>query len=172
MKCPRCQHENPTGSNFCLGCGARFGSSCSSCGNELPPGSRFCNKCGTPVAFESPGQSRFSSPESYTPRHLAEKILTSKAALEGERKQVTVLFADLKDSMELLADRDPEEARKLLDPVLERMMEAVHRYEGTVNQVMGDGIMALFEVGAATLGAALLTEWPNSNRRSPENRCR
>ena len=75
---------------------------------------------------------------------LAEKILTSKAALEGERKQVTVLFADLKGSMELLADRDPEEARKLLDPVLELMMEAVHRYEGTVNQVMGDGIMALF----------------------------
>jgi class 3 adenylate cyclase len=75
---------------------------------------------------------------------LAEKILTSKTALEGERKQVTVLFADLKGSMELLADRDPEEARKLLDPVLEHMMEAVHRYEGTVNQVMGDGIMALF----------------------------
>jgi class 3 adenylate cyclase/tetratricopeptide (TPR) repeat protein len=83
-------------------------------------------------------------PEAYTPKHLAEKILTSRTALEGERKQVTVLFADLKGSMELLADRDPEEARKILDPVLERMMEAVHHYEGTVNQVMGDGIMALF----------------------------
>jgi class 3 adenylate cyclase len=91
-----------------------------------------------------PPGSRFASPGSYTPKHLAEKILTSKAALEGERKQVTVLFADLKGSMELLADRDPEEARRLLDPVLEHMMEAVHRYEGTVNQVMGDGIMALF----------------------------
>jgi len=87
---------------------------------------------------------RFTSPASYTPTQLAEKILTSRAALEGERKQVTVLFADLKGSMEMLADRDPEEARKLLDPVVERMMEAVHRYEGTVNQVMGDGIMALF----------------------------
>jgi class 3 adenylate cyclase/tetratricopeptide (TPR) repeat protein len=84
------------------------------------------------------------SPQDYTPQHLAAKILTSKAALEGERKQATVLFADLKGSMELLADRDPEEARKILDPVLDRMMEAVHRYEGTVNQVMGDGIMALF----------------------------
>jgi class 3 adenylate cyclase/tetratricopeptide (TPR) repeat protein len=84
------------------------------------------------------------SPQKYTPRYLAEKILTSRRALEGERKQVTVLFADIKGSLELLADRDPEEARKLLDPVLERMMEAVHRYEGTVNQVMGDGIMALF----------------------------
>ena len=87
---------------------------------------------------------QFTSPQIYTPKHLAEKILTSKGALEGERKQVTVLFADMKGSMELLADRDPEEARKLLDPVLEHMMEAVHRYEGTVNQVMGDGIMALF----------------------------
>ncbi len=83
-------------------------------------------------------------PHAYTPAYLAEKILSSRPALEGERKQVTVLFADLKGSMELLADRDPEEARQLLDPVLERMMEAVHRYEGTVNQVMGDGIMALF----------------------------
>ena len=77
---------------------------------------------------------------------LAEKILTSRSAREGELKQVTALFADLKGSMELLADRDPEEARKLLDPVLERMMESVHRYGGTVNQVMGNGIMALLDV--------------------------
>jgi class 3 adenylate cyclase/tetratricopeptide (TPR) repeat protein len=84
------------------------------------------------------------SPQTYTPRYLAEKILTSRHVLEGERKQVTVLFADIKGSLELLADRDPEEARKLLDPVLDLMMDAVHRYEGTVNQVMGDGIMALF----------------------------
>jgi class 3 adenylate cyclase len=84
------------------------------------------------------------APLAYTPPYLTEKILTSRSALEGERKQVTVLFADLKGSMELLAGRDPEEARQLLDPVLERMMAAVHRYEGTVNQVLGDGIMALF----------------------------
>jgi class 3 adenylate cyclase/tetratricopeptide (TPR) repeat protein len=92
----------------------------------------------------APTQAPVGAPHAYTPPHLAEKILTSKAALEGERKQVTVLFADLKGSMELLADRDPEEARQLLDPVLECLMAAVHRYEGTVNQVMGDGIMALF----------------------------
>jgi class 3 adenylate cyclase/tetratricopeptide (TPR) repeat protein len=92
----------------------------------------------------TPAAPKAASPASYTPSHLAEKILTGKRGLEGERKQVTVLFADLKGSMELLADRDPEEARKLLDPVLEHMMEAVHHYEGTVNQVMGDGIMALF----------------------------
>jgi class 3 adenylate cyclase/tetratricopeptide (TPR) repeat protein len=88
--------------------------------------------------------SRYASPRTYTPQHLAEKILTSRRALEGERKHVTVLFADVKGSMELLGDRDPEEARKILDPILERMMGAVHRYEGTVNQVLGDGIMALF----------------------------
>src|SRR5712691_1900185 len=144
MKCPRCQHENPPQAKFCLECGARVALTCTSCRNELPADAKFCLECGEPVASRTAPEPRFTSLESYTPKHLAEKILTSKAALEGERKQVTVLFADLKGSMELLADRDPEEARKLLDPVLERMMEAVHHYEGTVNQVMGDGIMALF----------------------------
>src|SRR5437867_3782820 len=96
------------------------------------------------AAPEAPTAPPQHVPLTYTPPYLAEQILTSRSALEGERKQVTVLFADLKGSMELLADRDPEEARQLLDPVLERMMAAVHRYEGTVNQVMGDGIMALF----------------------------
>jgi class 3 adenylate cyclase/tetratricopeptide (TPR) repeat protein len=142
MQCPRCQHENPQQAKFCLECGARLALTCSKCRAELPGSAKFCLECGEPVPQQV--RDRFTSPESYTPKHLAEKILTSKAALEGERKQVTVLFADLKGSMELLADRDPEEARKLLDPVLEHMMEAVHRYEGTVNQVMGDGIMALF----------------------------
>jgi class 3 adenylate cyclase/tetratricopeptide (TPR) repeat protein len=142
MKCPRCQAENDAGARFCEDCGARLEAACPSCGTPVTPGKKFCRSCGAPLSTEPAG--RFASPESYTPKHLAEKILTSKAALEGERKQITVLFADLKGSMELLADRDPEEARKILDPVLERMMEAVHRYEGTVNQVMGDGIMALF----------------------------
>ncbi len=119
---------------------------CGTCGTELPAGAKFCKECGQAVIVATPAiPARVGAPPgSYTPKHLAEKILISKTALEGERKQVTVLFADLKGSMELLADRDPEEARKLLDPVLEHMMEAVHRYEGTVNQVMGDGIMALF----------------------------
>ena len=117
MTCPRCQAENP----------AR---------------NKFCGQCAAPL--DQPARPTFAAPESYTPRYLAERILTSRTALEGERKQVTVLFADLKGSMELLADRDPEEARRILDPVLTQMMEAVHRYEGTVNQVMGDGIMALF----------------------------
>ncbi len=143
MQCSRCQHENPAGVKFCGECGARLESLCPACQAANPPANKFCHQCGGPLTA-GPSSPKFRSPQSYTPEHLAEKILTSKAALEGERKQVTVLFADLKGSMELLADRDPEEARKILDPVLEHMMEAVHRYEGTVNQVMGDGIMALF----------------------------
>jgi len=146
MKCSRCQHENASEARYCNACGSCLDLTCPSCGRGNAPSSLFCNQCGHALNGSGSAASaqRFASPESYTPKHLAEKILTSKSALEGERKQVTVLFADLKGSMELLADRDPEEARKLLDPVLERMMEAVHHYEGTVNQVMGDGIMALF----------------------------
>jgi class 3 adenylate cyclase/tetratricopeptide (TPR) repeat protein len=147
MKCPRCQATNRNDARFCRDCGATFGVVCSVCSAKVEAGSRFCDSCGAPLApaqAQLTAPSRFASPERYTPKHLAEKILTSKAVLEGERKHVTVLFADMKGSMELLADRDPEDARKILDPVLERMMESVHRYEGTVNQVMGDGIMALF----------------------------
>ena len=141
MKCPRCQHDNPPTAKFCVECATPLARKCARCGSVLPPAAKFCPECSRP-AGAAPGPA--ASPKAYTPPHLAERILDSRAALEGERKQVTVLFADLKGSMELLADRDPEEARKLLDPVLERMMEAVHHYEGTVNQVMGDGIMALF----------------------------
>jgi class 3 adenylate cyclase/tetratricopeptide (TPR) repeat protein len=150
MRCPSCGFENPEGLKFCNECGTPLRMLCAQCGFANQPQAKFCGECGAallPQAGAStapPGAPRPHAPLSYTPTHLAEKILTSKTALEGERKQVTVLFADLKGSMELLADRDPEDARAILDPVLERMMNAVHRYEGTVNQVMGDGIMALF----------------------------
>src|SRR4051794_6558773 len=146
MICPACRRENPTDARFCTGCGKGLELLCGACQTTNTADSRFCRGCGQFLATVSAPSAEPSlpAPEAYTPRHLAERILTSRAALEGERKQVTVLFADLKGSMELLTDRDPEEARAILDPVLERMMDAVHRYEGTVNQVMGDGIMALF----------------------------
>src|SRR5215472_17131445 len=135
MKCSRCQNENPDDALFCQECGTRLEAACQSCGTPKEQGAKFCKKCGQSLRGSQDAQAvpdpRFGSAESYTPKHLAVKILTSKAALEGERKQVTVLFADLKGSMELLADRDPEEARKILDAVLERMMDAVHRFEGT-----------------------------------------
>ncbi len=144
MDCPKCQQENPPHAKFCLGCGARLTASCGRCGADLPEGAKFCSACGQAVPAAAQPEPRSVLPGAHIPKHLAERILRSKASLEGERKQVTVLFADLKGSMELLADRDPEDARRILDPVLERMMEAVHHFEGTVNQVMGDGVMALF----------------------------
>jgi hypothetical protein len=127
MRCPHCSFENRGGVRFCEECGGKLEQSCPACGAAVPPGRKFCGGCGRALApATSPDASRstprFSTPDTYTPRHLAKKILTSKAALEGERKQVTVLFADLKGSMELLADRDPEEARTILDPVLTLMM--------------------------------------------------
>jgi len=118
-------------------------SSCPRCGFVHEVSARFCGGCGHPIASPAIAD-RFASPDAYTPPHLAEKIRIARGAVEGERKQVTVLFADMKGSLELLADRDPEDARRMLDPVLSVMMEAVHRYEGTVNQVLGDGIMAIF----------------------------
>src|SRR5256884_7968864 len=144
MTCPRCQDENPPGSNFCLGCGSRLGATCGACGNDLPAGSRFCNKCGTPVSGESAGEARFASPQSYTPKHLADKILTSKTALEGERKQVTVLFCDIANSTPLAARLGPEAMHTLLNRFFELALDEVHRYEGTINQFLGDGFMALF----------------------------
>ena len=148
MKCSKCGLEFRTNANFCEGCGIHLLPICSACGAQLSETAKFCPQCGHPAEWVSKSSSsaapHLGVPEAYTPSYLAEKILTSKSALEGERKQVTVLFADLKSSMELFADRDPEEARKILDPVIERMMEAVHRYEGTVNHVLGDGIVALF----------------------------
>jgi len=117
-------------------------STCPRCARPSPDDARFCSACGTPLIL-SP-DARFTSPGAYTPSHLAARILDSRAALAGERKQVTVLFADVKSSMELFAERDPEEVARILEQALEHMMEAVHRYEGTVTQVMGDGLMALF----------------------------
>ena len=110
MPCPRCQHENPPQAKFCLKCGARLVPKCANCATDLLADAKFCLECGQPVGTPT-ATGRFPSPDAYTPKHLVEKILTSKTAFEGERKQVTVLFADLKGSMELLADRDPEEAR-------------------------------------------------------------
>src|SRR5438552_2424831 len=154
MRCPHCQHENPAEANFCLLCGSRLAKVCPQCQQVLPPEARFCMACGqalsvTPLTRQSsvpPPQ----PPVSYTPKHLAERILAEQAALEtrgaadGERKTITALFADLKGSTALIEGLDPEEARSIIDPALQIMMDAVHRYEGYVAQALGDGIFALF----------------------------
>ena len=148
MVCPRCQADNPTNAAFCDECGTRLETACPNCGEANRRSGKFCRNCGQPI--NQPATTALASPvgvpapETYVPKHLAEKILATRHTLEGERKQVTVLFADIRDSMKLIEGRDPEEAQKIIDPVLQVMMDAVHRYEGTVNQVLGDGIMALF----------------------------
>src|SRR5262250_2432601 len=148
MICPQCQRENLPDSIFCDRCGMRFETVCSHCDEPNRLDATFCRICGQLIDQTTPtAPARVAgvpTPDSYVPKHLAEKILASRSALEGERKQVTVLFADIRGSTSLLEGLDPEEAQKLIDPVLRVMMDAVHRYEGTVNQVLGDGIMALF----------------------------
>jgi class 3 adenylate cyclase/tetratricopeptide (TPR) repeat protein len=144
MWCPSCRHQNRPEAKFCEQCATPLAHRCPRCGTAASVSAKFCSECGVLIAIREAPAPRFLSPDNYTPKHLAERILTSKNELEGERKQVTVLFSDIKGSMELIADRDPEEAQRILDPILERMMEAVHHYEGMVNRVMGDGLMALF----------------------------
>src|SRR5213596_1405387 len=168
MRCPQCQHENRAGAKFCSACGAKLDLRCPACGTVNEPGATFCDHCGTalttkPRAKRGKGErakrrttadaglrTPDARPASYTPRHLAERILAEHAALEargateGERKTITALFADIKGSMALIEVLDPEDARRLVDPALQLMMDAVHRYEGYVAQSTGDGIFAFF----------------------------
>jgi predicted ATPase/class 3 adenylate cyclase len=150
--CPACGHSNRAQARFCEECGQPLDRRCSQCGTELRPQARFCDECGAAVAgapkasapAPAPEVATRRDPRAYTPKHLAERILTSRSALEGERKQVTVLFADVTGSMELAEQVDPEEWHRILDRFFEILTEGVHRFEGTINQYTGDGVMALF----------------------------
>jgi class 3 adenylate cyclase/tetratricopeptide (TPR) repeat protein len=164
MKCPRCQAENRAGAKFCEDCGASLATPCRACGAELTPGKKFCGECGAPTSSDKPAErserpaersekpaeragevaDRFASPHSYTPKHLAEKILTSKSAMEGERKTVTVMFADVSGFTAMSERLDPEEIHAIMDRAFGAILGAVHHYEGTINQFLGDGVMALF----------------------------
>jgi class 3 adenylate cyclase/predicted ATPase len=142
MKCPGCGHENRDAAKFCEECAAPLGRKCAGCGADLRPVAKFCDECATPVAGAPAARS--ADPRSYTPKHLAEKILTSRSSLEGERKQVTVLFADLKGSMDLGEKVDPEEWYRIMDRFFQILSDGIHRFEGTVDKFTGDGIMAIF----------------------------
>jgi class 3 adenylate cyclase/tetratricopeptide (TPR) repeat protein len=144
MDCPQCQHANPAGALFCNACGAKLEVVCPACSQVNPPGSRFCNACGHNLAQPPAPAASVASPSSYTPRHLADKILSSRSALEGERKQVTVLFADTAGFTALARDLDPEVVHEVMDHCFALLSAEVHRFEGTINQYTGDGVMALF----------------------------
>src|SRR5439155_10701956 len=175
MRCPQCQHQNGETAKFCEECGAKLISTCPQCGQQINPTAKFCPECGTPLTRKSRAKRRNGEtakrkttsdsrlwtpdarrqtldprPVSYTPRHLAERILAEREAMEargapeGERKTITALFADIKGSVELMQELDPEDARSIIDPALKLMMDAVHRYEGYVARSTGDGIFALF----------------------------
>jgi class 3 adenylate cyclase/tetratricopeptide (TPR) repeat protein len=154
MDCPQCRHANPAETKFCGECGTRLQLICQACQAANPATNKFCSECGQRLGGPVPAPAeavaapappaRFASPEAYTPRHLAEKILTSKSAIEGERKIVTVMFSDVSGFTAMSEKLDPEDVHGIMDRAFEVILDAVHRYEGTVNQFLGDGVMALF----------------------------
>jgi class 3 adenylate cyclase/tetratricopeptide (TPR) repeat protein len=144
VRCQVCNSENPASAKFCMECGAPAARRCEGCGAELPAGAKFCMECGRAVAVATVEPVPRQTPTSYTPKHLADKILGSRVAMEGERKQVTVLFADVTGSMALSDQIDAEEWHRILDQFFGILSRGVYRYEGIVNQFTGDGIMALF----------------------------
>jgi class 3 adenylate cyclase/tetratricopeptide (TPR) repeat protein len=145
MQCPQCQFENVDGAKFCNECGGKLEVNCSECGKPNPPGSKFCNECGYDLT--KPAEAHpidYSEPQSYTPKHLTEKILNTRSSIEGERKLVTVLFADVANYTSMSEKLDPEEVHQIMDGCFKILMDEIHRYEGTINQFTGDGVMALF----------------------------
>jgi class 3 adenylate cyclase/tetratricopeptide (TPR) repeat protein len=148
MECSTCGASNPSDSRRCQGCGAPLTGLCASCGKPIPLSNRFCGHCGArsdhgPLTAIQDDAGSIGAPI-HLPQHLARRILDSRGVLEGERKQITILFADIKGSTALIDQLDPEDAELRLRPALDAMIDAVHRYEGTINRIQGDGIMALF----------------------------
>jgi class 3 adenylate cyclase len=142
LTCPTCSREQPADVEICAACGAALPRLCPRCGRANAPGSNFCSNCGAAVKAGTVGPSL--QPQAYTPNHLVEKILNCRSAIEGERKQVTVCFIDVKESMHLAARVDPEEWHRIMDRFFAILADGIHRFEGTINQFTGDGVMALF----------------------------
>jgi len=145
MKCPKCQFENREGAKFCIKCGEKFDVKCPNCGIFLPPAALFCDECGYDLRETKEAlHIDYDRPQSYTPKHLADKILTTRSSIEGERKLVTVFFADVANYTSVSEKLDPEEVHQIMDGAFKILMDEIHKYEGTINQFTGDGVMALF----------------------------
>lgn len=145
MKCSKCQHENREGAKFCKKCGNKLELICPSCGHPYQADSIFCDECGhTLTKLKEAPSVDYSEPQSYTPKHLADKILTTRSSIEGERKLVTVFFADVANYTSVSEKLDPEEVHQIMDGAFKILMDEIHKYEGTINQFTGDGVMALF----------------------------
>jgi hypothetical protein len=146
MKCPTCQTDNKEGVNFCIECGYKFELKCPQCDHPLPPMAKFCEECGYQLSkLKQAPPIDYSKPKSYTPKFLADKILTTRSAIEGERKLVTVLFADVANFTKMSEKLDPEEVHQVMDGCFRILMDETHKYEGTINQFTGDGVMAIFD---------------------------
>jgi class 3 adenylate cyclase len=145
MKCPKCQTENREGRLFCHECGEKLVLPCTDCGYENLPGEKFCGNCGRDLRESTQGVDiDYDQPQSYTPKHLVDKILTTRSSIKGERKLVTVLFADVANYTSIAEKLDPEEVHQIMDGSFRIFMDEIHKYEGTINQFTGDGVMALF----------------------------
>ena len=145
MKCPKCQLDNREGAKFCSECGHKFEQTCPECGVTNRVGSKFCDECGYNIRVPKEASPiDYSRPQSYTPKFLAERILTTRSAVEGERKQVTVLFADVANYTSISEKLGPENIHQIMDGCFKILLDEIHRYEGTINQFTGDGVMALF----------------------------
>ena len=145
MKCPKCQFYNQEGAKFCSECGNKLELACPECGKVNTFGSKFCNECGHDLRRTKEALPvDYDQPQSYTPKHLADKILTTRGSIQGERKLVTVLFADIANYAVIAEKLDPEEVHQIMDGCFKILMDEIHKYEGTINQFTGDGVMALF----------------------------
>ena len=145
MKCPKCQFENPDDAKFCIECATQMEFHCPNCGIITPATGKFCKDCGFDLKKpkEESAPINYSEPQSYTPKHLTEKILTTRSSIEGERKLVTVLFADVANYTSMSEKLDPEEVHQIMDGCFTILMDEIHKFEGTINQFTGDGVMAL-----------------------------
>ena len=146
MKCPKCQFNNRVDAKFCKECGNKFELICPQCENTYTPGAKFCDECGHDLQTPKKDIPAIAcdQPKSYTPKHLADKILTTRSSIEGERKLVTVLFADVANSTAIFEKLDPEEVHEVMDGCFRILIDEIHRFGGTVNQFRGDCVMALF----------------------------